>query len=174
MASDISKLIKALKDTFPYCDIEDENSRYFNSALVGISDSQNVLIRINHAINDYTFGVVDDEYKQFLYSNINSLKDKVSQILKSRMIVEQTNSINKTKAELNSMILCGFISQIGLTYSIDKNSDRVIIKIFGTIFDVLIIVIYASDPEVYVISQPRAKLNIDKVKQFINMCKELK
>ena len=80
---DNSKIIKILKDTFPYCEIDDENTRYFNSAHVGISDIQNVLIRINFHANEYTFGVVDDEYKQFLYSDINDLREKVSHILKN-------------------------------------------------------------------------------------------
>lgn len=174
-----SFVFDALKKAFPYFISEDynEDTGVFYSAQVGTSDEFNVLIRINighHDNNEVTFGIVDDDHKQFLYNDIDSLKEKVSNIIKKRV-----NKITKEKkdsmmADLESMKLCGFLTRNGLTFSIEKQSTYTIVNIFGTAFQKLSIYIYKKDPNSYVILTPRASFNQSQLENFILTCKALK
>lgn len=171
-------IFDALKKAFPYfVPSGDDGTEVFYSAQVGTSDEFNVLIRINvgyHNKNEITFGVVDDERRQFLYDDINSLKEKVSDIIKKRVDKITKEKKDSMMTDLESMKLCGFLTRNGLTFSIEKHMSYTIVNIFGTAFQKLQICIYKKDPNSYVILTPKAALNQSQLENFILTCKALK
>lgn len=168
----------ALKKAFPYFMPEgDDSAGVFYSAQVGTSDEFNVLIRINvghRDTNEVTFGVVDDEREQFLYNDIDGLKEKVADIIKKRIDKITKEKKNSMMTDLESMKLCGFLTRNGLTFSIEKQTTYTIVNIFGTAFQKLSIYIYKKDPNSYVILTPKATFNQSQLENFILTCKALK
>lgn len=173
-------VMDSLKHAFPYYLPNDhDGTGVFWSAHVGTSDQYNVLVRINFESygpkeGTTTFGVVDDERKQFLYSDIESLKTKVSEIMKARIDKDAQQRKDTMKADLESMKLCGFLTKNDLSFSTEKHVAVVIVNIFGTAFEKLSIYIYKNNPDVYVIPTPRASFNQSQLEAFILTCKSLK
>lgn len=179
-----AQTMNALKNAFPYYLPNDhDGSGVFYSAQVGNSDEHNVLVRINFEKQSYavkeaeeyaTFGVVDDERKQFLYGDIEGLQKKVSEILKNRIDKSAKERKDSMLTDIESMKLCGFLSRNNLNFSIEKHTTHTIVNIFGTAFEKLPIYIYKKDPDVYVIQTPRASFNREQLESFILTCKSLK
>ena len=179
-----AKVMDALKNAFPYYFPNDhDGSGVFYSAQVGNSDKYNVLIRINFEKKNYvlhdsdevpTFGVVDDERKQFLFNDIESLKVKVSEIIKKQIDKDAKERKSAIITDMESMKLCGFLSRNDLNFSTEKHATHVVVNIFGTAFEKLPIYIYRKDPNVYVIQTPRASFNQNQLEYFILTCKSLR
>lgn len=173
--------LDVLKNAFPYyLPNDNDGNGVFYSAHVGTSDQYNVLIRINFQYQGTkppviaTFGVVDDDRQQFLYNNIEGLKKKVSDIIKARIDKDTKRRKDEMQADMESMLLCGFLTRNDLSYSTEKFNAYVVVNIFGTAFEKLPVHIYKNNPNVYVIPTPRASFNQSQLESFILNCKSLK
>lgn len=186
----LEDFIKKMKSVFPFVENPYEDRQEFTHIKIGSSDTNYFLVRINYekwfidqVSHDKRFGKVTiglfDIFEQNQHIidctfNFDELQRVISKILKKKNNIELEKKTSLMKSNLDSMMLCGFLTTNNFEFSIEKKDDRIFINIFGTIFEKLIIRITPEGYKRFSIIIPQSKeLNIKQVEKFIVTCREL-
>ena len=155
----LNDFIKRMKSIFPYVNDPYEDNK-FTQVRIGLDDKQSFLVRINYELSFFDIITNDTRFKRVSVGifiirdqkqhiidctfNFNELKDLIVDTFKKHNALELEKRTNIMKTNLDSMMLCGFLTQNEINFSIDKTSNGIIINIFGTIFEKLVIVLDLS------------------------------
>lgn len=185
----LEDFIKNMKSVFPYVDDPYDDGK-FTQVRIGLDDKRSFLVRISyeHSFYDPVEGsqkfkrisigifIIQDQKQHIIDCTFgfDELKKLIVDTFKKHQDLELEKRTNIMKANLDSMMLCGFLTQNSIEFSADKKANGISINIFGTIFDKLVITIDNNTPKTYTIANPLSKgLCLEQVKTFINTCKEL-